>query len=269
MSNQYTGYVYIWHDKKHNMFYVGSHFGQIDDSYICSSKWMLNAHKKRPIDFKMRVLKYIDGNIKDLQNEEQRWLNMITDSELSISKNVMEGCNRYYNMKKTAVGGSHKGHTKNRIKPAWNKGLTPEMIQSRRSGDFMLLIDKPIKNPNRTGRPKGCIAWNKGIKMPRRKKVAISSKPITTPPKKNPPVIKICIKCGSDFVVEYIKRKKLCCSMSCSNSLNAKKGSPAINGKRSAKKQSKTVAGRKRKYLDDGSWTWQYPQSDGSWSLMS
>lgn len=33
----------------------------------------------------------------------------------------------------------------------------------------------------------------------------------------------------------------------------------AENGRKSASKQSKTVTGRKRKYLPDGSWTWEYP----------
>ena len=33
----------------------------------------------------------------------------------------------------------------------------------------------------------------------------------------------------------------------------------AINGRNSAKKQSETVTGRKRKYLADGTWTWEYP----------
>jgi hypothetical protein len=34
----------------------------------------------------------------------------------------------------------------------------------------------------------------------------------------------------------------------------------AENGRKSATKQSATVTGRKRKYLPDGSWTWQYPK---------
>lgn len=31
------------------------------------------------------------------------------------------------------------------------------------------------------------------------------------------------------------------------------------NGRKGAAKMSKTVTGRKRKYLEDGSWTWEYP----------
>ena len=38
----------------------------------------------------------------------------------------------------------------------------------------------------------------------------------------------------------------------------------ALNGKKSAKKQSQTVTGRKRKYSIDGSWKWEYPlKNDG------
>ena len=34
----------------------------------------------------------------------------------------------------------------------------------------------------------------------------------------------------------------------------------AINGQKGAMKQSQTVTGRKRKYNEDGSWSWSYPQ---------
>lgn len=37
----------------------------------------------------------------------------------------------------------------------------------------------------------------------------------------------------------------------------------ASNGKKGAEKLSKTSTGRKRKYLPDGSWTWEYPKKDG------
>lgn len=38
----------------------------------------------------------------------------------------------------------------------------------------------------------------------------------------------------------------------------------AENGRKSADKLSKTATGRKRKYLPDGSWTWQYPDIDAN-----
>jgi len=123
-QQNYTGYVYIWQDKKHNMFYIGSHYGNVSDNYICSSKWMLNAYNKRPEDFKMRILSHVSGTIADMQQEEQRWLDMINDNELSTSKNVTEGCNRYYNMKKSASGGCGSANKGNSNIGGWNRGLT-------------------------------------------------------------------------------------------------------------------------------------------------
>ena len=33
------GFVYIWYDRKHHRYYIGCHWGTIDDGYICSSNW--------------------------------------------------------------------------------------------------------------------------------------------------------------------------------------------------------------------------------------
>lgn len=118
--NIYTGYVYIWLDTRSKFYYIGSHQGYVDDCYICSNTSMLRAYKLRPETFKMRVLQYGYGDYIQLRSIEQKWLNLIKDEELMISENIKNNTCRYYNVKKTAHGGSHKGHTKNRIKPAWN-----------------------------------------------------------------------------------------------------------------------------------------------------
>lgn len=78
---------------------------------------MKAAYKKRPKDFKRRVIKYLEvDDLKLLQQYEQHYLDMIKDEELSISESVMTGKNRYYNMKKNAAGGNgsaNKGQRKN------------------------------------------------------------------------------------------------------------------------------------------------------------
>jgi hypothetical protein len=89
------GFVYIWHDRKKKRFYIGSHKGSFNDKYICSSSWMKNAYKKRPEDFKRRILSTVQSKI-ELFDEEQKYLNMIKDKELG---------KRYYNLKKSAYGG--------------------------------------------------------------------------------------------------------------------------------------------------------------------
>lgn len=87
------GFVYIWRDRKHNRYYIGSHWGDIADGYVCSSTWMRNAFKRRPRDFKRRIIKTgIDR--RDLITEEQQWLDMIKDHEVG---------SRYYNLNKNAI----------------------------------------------------------------------------------------------------------------------------------------------------------------------
>jgi len=83
------GFVYIWRDRKYNRYYIGSHWGLENDNYICSSNWMRHSYKRRPKDFKRRILTRVYTNRKDLLIEEQRWLSMIKPEEIKI---------RYYNI---------------------------------------------------------------------------------------------------------------------------------------------------------------------------
>lgn len=83
------GFVYLWRDKKHKRFYVGCHWGSVNDGYICSSRWMMKSYKRRPQDFKRRILKTNIVDRKDLLNEEYEFLKRIKDDELG---------KKYYNM---------------------------------------------------------------------------------------------------------------------------------------------------------------------------
>lgn len=88
-----SGFVYIWRDKKHNRYYVGSHWGSDDDGYVCSSSWMKRAYRLRPTDFRRRILSRISTNRHDLLNEEQRWFDYIRPEEIKV---------RYYNLRLVA-----------------------------------------------------------------------------------------------------------------------------------------------------------------------
>jgi hypothetical protein len=92
------GFIYIWYDKKRKMYYLGCHWGTIDDGYICSSNRMRDAYYRRSQDFKRRIIK---RNIpRDrLLNEEHKWLQMIPDEQLG---------EKYYNLSK-----KHFGHWAN------------------------------------------------------------------------------------------------------------------------------------------------------------
>jgi hypothetical protein len=82
------GFVYIWFDRKHKRYYVGCHWGNIDDGYICSSRWMRNSYNRRKKDFKRRIIKTNLGR-EQMYIEEQRYLDMQKPAEKKI---------RYYNI---------------------------------------------------------------------------------------------------------------------------------------------------------------------------
>jgi hypothetical protein len=88
------GFIYIWFDKKRKMYYIGSHYGTINDGYICSSNRMRDAYRRRPKDFKRRIIKRnIDRTV--LLTEEHNWLLLIRDDELG---------KKYYNLRKHKWG---------------------------------------------------------------------------------------------------------------------------------------------------------------------
>ena len=82
------GFVYIWYDVKHKRYYVGCHWGSVNDGYICSSNWMRDAYNRRPQDFRRRILKTNLGREK-MYIEEQRYLDMQKPEEKKT---------RYYNL---------------------------------------------------------------------------------------------------------------------------------------------------------------------------
>ena len=89
MKEKY-GFVYIWRDKKHKRFYVGCHWGTVDDNYVCSSNWMRRSYRRRPQDFKRRIVSVITTSRTDLLIEEGKWLSLISDNLLGI---------KYYNLR--------------------------------------------------------------------------------------------------------------------------------------------------------------------------
>lgn len=101
----YSGFVYIWYDRKKNWFCIGSHFGTLDDGYTSSTGFLDKALKKRPEDFKRKVLDFYHGdNHKELLLLEQKWLDMIKDEELCLGPNKKNNTIRYYNVKNNATG---------------------------------------------------------------------------------------------------------------------------------------------------------------------
>lgn len=91
---QKSGFIYVWFDRKNKRYYIGSHWGFENDGYVCSSKWMRDAYRTRPQDFKRRIVVKDIADRKNLLIEEQRWLNMIKPDEIK-PQNINP---RYYNL---------------------------------------------------------------------------------------------------------------------------------------------------------------------------
>ena len=99
MKEKY-GFVYMWYDSARSKqngpdkvfrYYIGYHWGDIDDGYICSSNWMRDAYRRRPQDFgNRRILKTNISTKEETIAEEHRWLQMIKKEELG---------EKYYNLK--------------------------------------------------------------------------------------------------------------------------------------------------------------------------
>lgn len=90
MEEKY-GFVYIWIDRKYKRYYIGCHWGMLDDEYICSSVWMKNSYRNRPNDFKRRILGIVKTKTEMFELEYQ-WLKQIKKEELG---------KKYYNFKNT------------------------------------------------------------------------------------------------------------------------------------------------------------------------
>ena len=84
------GFVYIWFDRKHKRYYIGAHWGSENDGYICSSSWMMKAYKRRPEDFKRRILEKVYSNRKNTFIAEEKYLDAIKPEEFG---------KRYYNLR--------------------------------------------------------------------------------------------------------------------------------------------------------------------------
>jgi len=124
----YTGFIYLWFNRVEKRYYLGSHYGTIDDGYIGSGIYFRRSYDLFPENFKRRILEYTNGNKQQLLKLESKWLSLIKDSEIA---------NKYYNLNKLAGGGSPKGR---KLRP-----LTEEHKQKLRKPKSKETIEKMRK----------------------------------------------------------------------------------------------------------------------------
>lgn len=82
-------FTYCWSDKLTGKVYVGVHKGRVDDGYICSSEYMLEAYVERPEDFIREIL--FAGTYVDCWNFEQALIRGLFKSDPSTYYNRGQG----------------------------------------------------------------------------------------------------------------------------------------------------------------------------------
>lgn len=87
MKQEKYGFVYIWYDRRRKLYYIGSHWGTEDDGYICSSNRMRDAYRRRPQDFKRRIVDVVYEDRVKLYESENEWLKLAEKNK-----------DRYYNI---------------------------------------------------------------------------------------------------------------------------------------------------------------------------
>lgn len=184
-NSQKYGFVYIWRDRKRKMFYIGCHWGHVNDGYICSSNRMRDAYRRRPGDFRRRILKTNIIDRKVLLDEEFLWLKMIDDTELNTRYyNAINKRFGHWSETQDKSGKNHPMYGKNHTSEArrkisasgkgrvpWNKGKTDVYTEDVK----LKMGEKNIGNNYNLGRRhdeetkkqmsetrKGRTPWNKG-----------------------------------------------------------------------------------------------------------
>lgn len=160
-----SGFVYIWLDKKHKRYYIGSHWGDQNDGYICSSRWMRNSYRRRPEDFKRRILSSGISDRETLYEEEQRWFNFIKPEEIG---------KRYYNLttsvknhwcqyedSRLIVGGKISNSQKGKPKKG---GKMSEQGKKNVAAAMKLYFSVPENRERLSTQNLGKDPWNKGKK---------------------------------------------------------------------------------------------------------
>lgn len=171
------GFVYIWRDKKHNRFYIGSHWGTIDDGYVCSSTWMKRSYLRRPGDFKRKIISMVYTSKYDLLTEEHKWLSCIKNEEMGT---------RYYNLTNHLNGhwmtDSNKSlSVKQKISNAKRKFWDSDESNIMREHLSIKSKENGSKPPSRAGK----IPWNKGLTKDTDPRVNALSMAVSKPKRKH------------------------------------------------------------------------------------
>jgi hypothetical protein len=153
-------FAYCWTDKTKNLLYVGTHKGSPDDTYICSSKAMLEEYKKRPDDFSREILAF--GTYAEMIKFEAAILKSINAAQDPGFYNMHNGDGNFFN----------KGHaeaTRQKLKIARNKRTDKPRLGKPLSEDGKVKASESAKRRSLTEEGKQHLS-NAGKKSAEKRK---------------------------------------------------------------------------------------------------
>lgn len=86
-------FVYCWTDHKTNKIYIGSHKGDVDDGYVCSSKYMMEEYNARPLDFTRQIV--ATGSVENIRKLETKILKSMDAASDEMFYNKHNGFGNY------------------------------------------------------------------------------------------------------------------------------------------------------------------------------
>jgi hypothetical protein len=129
---EYNSFIYQWFDKKMNKYYIGSHYGHINDGYQFGGIDIKKEYKNRPNDFERSILSYhFISEYYEIRNIEKEYL----------IKYDVENNENFYNRTNESYGGYHKKSVENRLNDIDENGLNAfqrasiKMVKTRKERD--------------------------------------------------------------------------------------------------------------------------------------
>lgn len=126
----YNSFIYMWIDKTQNKYYIGSHFGKIEDGYLFGGIDIKNEYYKRPQDFERIILSYhFVEKHSQIRHIEKFYL----------EKYDVENNENFYNRTNQAYGGTHQKSIEKRLNDIDENGLNAfqraakKMVETRKS----------------------------------------------------------------------------------------------------------------------------------------
>jgi hypothetical protein len=111
---EYNSFIYQWFDKKMNKYYIGSHYGDINDGYLFGGIDIKKEYKDRPNDFVREILSYhLVKSHNEIRKIEKSYL----------LKYDVENNSLFYNRTNESYGGYHKKSVDFRLNDIDDNGL--------------------------------------------------------------------------------------------------------------------------------------------------